>query len=100
MDKAYFDEHFGPFYRINMMIITQTPGGNNTGTILTQPNLIAVLELMQRIEAIVVPNMEGGNGTLDDLCNKPVPGLGCMVQSILEFWQEDLALLQALHLIS
>ena len=29
-DKKYFDDHFGPFYRINMMIITQRPGANQT----------------------------------------------------------------------
>lgn len=61
---------------------------------MTQNNLVAILELMKRIEAIKVPNENGVIGTFTDLCNKPVPGKGCMVQSVLEFWQEDLKKLQ------
>jgi Niemann-Pick C1 protein len=32
-DKQYFDAHFGPFYRINMMIITQNRDYNHTVSI-------------------------------------------------------------------
>lgn len=30
LDKNYFDSHFGPFYRIEMLIITRSEGNNDT----------------------------------------------------------------------
>lgn len=44
-----------------------------------------------------VTDMEGRpDGTLNDLCNKPVPGEGCMIQSIVEFFQNNMTLLKVL----
>jgi Niemann-Pick C1 protein len=86
-NKAYFDQVFGPFYRVEQLIITSTLQNNNP--ILTKSNLIAVLNLQDQISNLTV---EYNNRTyqLRDLCYRPVLGQGCIVESVLGYWKDDL----------
>jgi Niemann-Pick C1 protein len=90
-NKAYFDQMFGPFYRVEQLIITSTlqNNNNNNSTILTKSNLVAVLNLQDKISNLTV---EYNNRTyqLSDLCYRPVLGQGCIVESVLGYWKDNL----------
>uniref|UniRef100_W8BF01 Niemann-Pick C1 protein n=1 Tax=Ceratitis capitata TaxID=7213 RepID=W8BF01_CERCA len=103
LEKDYFDEHFGPFYRTNQIFFkpfNQTSFTHNTSTgVLTfgpafeKSFLKEVFQLQQQIENLVTEN----GVTLADVCYAPVlyPGEtattdNCLVQSIFGYFQNDL----------
>lgn len=98
IEKDYFDQHFGPFYRNEQIIITaknlpnityNTSGVLETyGPILNRDFMYAMLDLQERIINEVV----GEEGeTLDDICFKPLSpdNTNCSVFSFLEYWQSN-----------
>jgi Niemann-Pick C1 protein len=97
--KKFFDETFGPFYRIEQLIITMKdmPEGAND-SIIDLINLPEVLALQLNLTNMVVSFTEPGKNettiTLDDICFKPITGKGCMVQSLLGYWQSSLQTLE------
>ena len=103
LQKEYFDEHFGPFYRTEQLFITalsDLDGKANetdaaaTGIIVGQKPSVVSLESLKywiavekEIRALVSPN----GYTLDDVCFKPMgEGGGCVVQSVAAWFQEGL----------
>lgn len=90
LDKNYFDEHFGPFFRVEQMIITSKIPGQQ---IISLPFLEQILEIQYAVEAIKV-NVNGKTITLADLCFKPIPGQGCLIESVTEFWQNNITKLR------
>eukprot|EP00004_Rigifila_ramosa_P004099 TRINITY_DN1451_c0_g1_i2.p1 TRINITY_DN1451_c0_g1~~TRINITY_DN1451_c0_g1_i2.p1 ORF type:complete len:1062 (-),score=261.65 TRINITY_DN1451_c0_g1_i2:615-3377(-) len=83
MDK--FDNLFDPFYRIEQIIITDV---DPTKNVITRFHLDETLKLQDRIKALVARH-NGNNFTLDEVCNKPVRGYGCIVNSPLSWWQNS-----------
>ena len=84
-DKQYFDDTFGPFYRTEQLILTA--GG---GPILTASTLLLLANLTSTITTMAVPYTDG-NGTQwvvthSDLCYRPIPGQGCVIESALEWF--------------
>eukprot|EP01133_Synstelium_polycarpum_P009861 gene9861-11524_t len=90
-EKAYFDENFGPFYRIEQLIIT--PKGGINGNIMTYDNLAALLDLELYLMNLTT-QYEGKTLALTDLCFQPTHK-GCLVESITGMWQHNMATLNA-----
>ncbi len=82
-DKAYFDSNFGPFFRIEQLIITSKTRGEK---IIQLPILNEVLEIQNTIVQLTT-TVDGQLIRMSDLCYKPIPGKGCILESALEFWQ-------------
>lgn len=102
--KHYFDQHFGPFYRTEQVIISRP----NNKTVINHPypppsidsinfsNLFdldfmhQVLDLQDTIVNIKA-EYEGENVTLNDICFKPMaPDYDlCTIESVLQFWQNN-----------
>ncbi|RHY26746.1 hypothetical protein DYB32_007332 [Aphanomyces invadans] len=89
--QEYFDENFGPFFRIEQLIF-HFPNGSDDKDVITAPLLAEVAALQHHIENAVV-NVDGRNITLDDLCFRPIPGKGCLVESPMQYWRNNVSLL-------
>ncbi|EMD40818.1 hypothetical protein CERSUDRAFT_131117 [Gelatoporia subvermispora B] len=93
LQKEFFDEHFGPFYRPQQIFITSVPSTDSVETGSRPPVLswdklkywAAVEEDIRSLQSI--PN----GYTLDDVCFKPAgPDGFCVVQSVLAWFGNDL----------
>eukprot|EP01100_Stratorugosa_tubuloviscum_P013850 TRINITY_DN711_c2_g4_i1.p1 TRINITY_DN711_c2_g4~~TRINITY_DN711_c2_g4_i1.p1 ORF type:complete len:1200 (+),score=521.97 TRINITY_DN711_c2_g4_i1:261-3860(+) len=94
-DKDYFDSHFGPFYRIEQLIIRPA---NTSHKLLSKEMFVNILLLQYKIGNISAFYNNSGTPIhiqLSDLCNRPVKGLGCLTQSINGYWQNDINTLLA-----
>ncbi|EQC31057.1 hypothetical protein SDRG_11243 [Saprolegnia diclina VS20] len=89
MQQRFFDEHFGPFFRIEQLIFHLPNGSDND--VITKAFLAEVGELQHRI---MTTNATLGNEmiSLDDLCFRPIPGKGCLVESPMQYWRGDVTL--------
>ncbi|KAM9439657.1 NPC intracellular cholesterol transporter 1 [Clarias gariepinus] len=100
MEKQYFDEHFGPFFRTEQLIIT-TPRTDwfkfeaATGDILFAPILNItllhqILDLQTAIEHLVA-DYNGENVTLNDICVSPLApyNTNCTILSVLNYFQNS-----------
>lgn len=101
VQKEFFDQNFGPFYRTEQMFITSLPGyveGDNSSTtsialgqrppVLTWDHLNYWNKVEKDIRAIESPN----GYTLSDVCFKPAGEDGaCVVQSALAWFKNDLS---------
>ncbi|EPZ34489.1 Patched domain-containing protein [Rozella allomycis CSF55] len=80
--KEYFDNTFGPFYRIEQLIFT-TSGGDS----IVQRN---VIDEVFKIEMDIMKlKAEHQNSTvkINDLCFEAIPGR-CMVQTVTDVWKD------------
>lgn len=84
--KQDFDDTFGPFYRPNQIFVTLDK--KTSGDSRSVLDLDILLET-QRIQEKVLDLTGKHNGkvvTYDDVCFKPIPGRGCMIQSPIEWF--------------
>ncbi|CAG8482510.1 2350_t:CDS:2 [Acaulospora colombiana] len=83
MQKEFFDENFGPFYRTQQIFITNR---NSSQSVVTYENLKSLFILEQQIR-----NLESypDHLSLRDLCFHP-NGDACIVQSVAGYWQSDI----------
>ncbi|EFA84746.1 Niemann-Pick C type protein [Heterostelium album PN500] len=88
-EKNYFDEHFGPFYRTEQLIISLRNDTN--ANILSNDNLALLIELELHLMNLTA-EFEGKTITLDDLCFKPTLE-GCICESVTGYWQRSLDVL-------
>lgn len=103
--KEYFDEHFGPFYRTQQLFVMDKAGKDliRSDDLHTIPRDAALAELppalsfdrlqwLQDVETEVRNLRTKVNGvTLQDVCFAPTgPGL-CVVQSVMGYFQDNLA---------
>jgi Niemann-Pick C1 protein len=88
MEKQYFDESFGAFFRVQQMIIT-----NKTERSLLDVNSILDLyEIQKEIKEIAIPDINNPRNVIElkDLCFKPMADSnGCMVDSVVEYFQNN-----------
>ncbi|XP_068202100.1 NPC intracellular cholesterol transporter 1-like [Palaemon carinicauda] len=112
LEKDYFDTHFSPFFRTTQLIIvpigyedfevvikdelTQFEQSYTFGASLNDTFLLDVMTLQNQILDLVA-EYNGENVTLKDVCMKPLyPQMDfCVVQSVLNFWQNDPDVLEA-----
>ncbi|XP_076800191.1 NPC1-like intracellular cholesterol transporter 1 [Clavelina lepadiformis] len=112
LEKDYYDSHFGPFYRTEMVIMKLKPEYQGNGTlyssftginynfseILKKEYLLASLDLQNHLRYMEVSYEENGktvNGSLNDICFKPLEPTNnnCTITSVINYWQGDPALL-------
>lgn len=98
VEKQYFDDHFQPFYRTEMLIVRPvgvdpvlqpTPDGvKEWGPAFNKDFLKALLELQNYIQHEIVGD---DNTTLSDICFKPLSPVNdnCVIQSVLNYFQND-----------
>ncbi|XP_015181886.1 PREDICTED: Niemann-Pick C1 protein isoform X2 [Polistes dominula] len=104
IERAYFDEHFEPFYRMEQIIIStvglpnivhNTSNGPITfGPVFNPDVLKYVYTLQEKIKKLVTPS----NHTLSDICFAPMRNAfteeqtveNCYIQSVWGYWQNDL----------
>lgn len=91
--KQYFDKNFGAFYRVEHVFIRP----NDPARSIMEPSLLLEWQQLQtELEQLVTTSPSSSshseperNITFADLCYKPVPGEGCLVVSVLEYWEGD-----------
>ncbi|KAL5968171.1 NPC intracellular cholesterol transporter 1 [Taenia solium] len=102
LEKAYFDEHFGPFYRTEQIIIrpvNATPYVRNNhtfGTVFDKDFLKSVLDLQTQVTRVrAFSEVLGREVALEDICYKPLEPASheCGVFSPLEYFQSNATLL-------
>ncbi|CAL1700898.1 unnamed protein product [Somion occarium] len=101
LQKDYFDEHFGPFYRTEQIFVTSSQvapsilNTSNFSTKETKPPILSWdhLKYWFGIEADIRSLRSQPNGyTLDDVCFKPAGEDGfCVVQSVAAWFENDLS---------
>ncbi|GIL73679.1 hypothetical protein Vretifemale_3814, partial [Volvox reticuliferus] len=106
-EKAAYEESFGPFYRVEQMILATLPPqlaaaastGAGTGAgaagapspvpIVTTANIQLLFEIQQLVDELEAPLELPGSPTrtvrLTDICYKPF-GDACATQSVLQYW--------------
>ncbi|TCD70844.1 hypothetical protein EIP91_001535 [Steccherinum ochraceum] len=100
LQKDYFDEHFGPFYRPEQIFVTSAPqsvgseGNSSLSTTSERPPVLSWehLEYWMDVESTIRSLRSSPHGyTLDDVCFKPAgPEGACVVQSIGAWFGNDL----------
>ncbi|XP_017872469.1 PREDICTED: Niemann-Pick C1 protein [Drosophila arizonae] len=113
IEKNYFDQHFGPFYRTNQLFVKpvkkdtfthEAPSGTLTfGPAYEQKFVQEVFELQEQIMKLGVS--EGVS--LEEICYAPVlyPGRtptvnDCLIQSIFGYFQNDMDKFQSSYVDS
>jgi len=95
VEQSYFAEKFGFFFRIDTGWIT--PKDNDPSVdIFKHPYLDMLWYLQNHIindRAIV----NGMDFTLDSFCYKPITGEGCIVESPMQYFLNDLTILQGMN---
>eukprot|EP01132_Coremiostelium_polycephalum_P006736 gene6736-8352_t len=87
-EKAYFDENFGPFYRIEQLIITPKDPVQYP-SVINFDLLQALFELEEQLMAIKA-EYQGETIQLTDLCFEPTRE-GCLIESVSGLWQRNLS---------
>lgn len=82
LEKEFFDENFGPFYRAEQAFLV-----NDTGPVLSYETLSWWFDVESRVRRMI--SLRQGL-TLDDVCFKPT-GDACVVQSITGYYDGSLA---------
>ncbi|KAB7495176.1 Niemann-Pick C1 protein [Armadillidium nasatum] len=96
-EKDYFDQHFGPFYRTNQILITSIGfssfeyGDYEMGPVFNSTFLEEVFKLQDEIFALTA-EYDGRIITLEDVCIKPLSPQNnyCLIQTIYNYFQNDL----------
>ncbi|KYR01019.1 Niemann-Pick C type protein [Tieghemostelium lacteum] len=91
LEKQYFDENFGPFYRIEQLIITAKDPVMYP-SVINMTLLQALFELEIELMSLTA-QYDGNNVTLQDLCFEPTRK-GCLVESVSGLWQRNLQTLE------
>ncbi|KAJ4461389.1 putative Niemann-Pick type protein 1B [Paratrimastix pyriformis] len=88
LQKGFFNQHFGGFYRIEQVIIRPKEGY----TAISKELLLEVLAMEKNISTLVA-TVNGHQVHLMDICNQPTAS-GCIIETPTEWWQQDETLLQ------
>ncbi|KAL2777108.1 NPC1-like intracellular cholesterol transporter 1 isoform 3 precursor [Daubentonia madagascariensis] len=109
-EKAFHDQHFGPFFRTNQVILTALNrssyrydslllGPKNFSGVLALDLLLELLELQERLRHLQVWSPEAQrNISLQDICYAPlnphnVSLSDCCINSLLQYFQNNRTLL-------
>jgi Niemann-Pick C1 protein len=88
-EKAFFDEHFGPFYRTEQLIIATIPESHQVVApgIVTDRNLLLVFDIQNKVDELR-GNIFGKPVALEDICVRAL-GSSCKTKSILQYFKMD-----------
>jgi len=96
IDKAFFDQHYDPFWRIEMLIIREKEETKGDQPFLRLENIIAVAKLINQINQLT-SQYQNEVITFESLCYRPIIGGPCLVNSIFAFWQENITILEKMN---
>ncbi|XP_013397957.1 Niemann-Pick C1 protein isoform X2 [Lingula anatina] len=109
--KDYFDQHFGPFYRTEQLIITPknqskwwrtnldpySPGETLIGPVFKKEFLLEILDLQTKITSLVAHDPDTNvTISLEDICYKPLSpdNNHCTIMSVLNYFQNNVTRLE------
>lgn len=84
-EKAFFDSHFGPFYRTEKIFLVNDVDPSAPGPVLSYDTLLWWMDVEKSVRQLKGPKF---GSTLQDLCLKPT-GDACVVQSVSAYFQDD-----------
>ena len=87
VQEQFFNNYFSPFFRTEVMIFS-TP--NRTVNMIDK----GYLERVMAVQSAINATRSSKGAVLNDLCFKPIMGKGCMIASPMNYWRDDLALLE------
>ena len=94
VEQTYFAEKFGFFFRIDTGWIT--PMNNDLSIdVFNRP----YLDMMWYLQGHIVNDTASVNGmdfTLDSFCYKPISGEGCIVESPMQYFHDNLTIIQSM----
>lgn len=83
LEKQYFDEHFGPFYRTEQIFVV-----NETGPVFSSYDTV---KWWVDIENEIVNNITSSeNVTYKDLCFRPASDYDCVIESFTQYFKGDI----------
>ena len=88
-EQSYFDNNFGPFFRINAMWMVPFNEADEKEDIFLKPYLELAWFLQNAIMTDTIDYYDE-QYKLDNFCFKPISGKGCLVTSPLQYWRDDL----------
>lgn len=87
MEKQYFDDNFGPFFRTQQAFLVNDTTSDGPAPVLSYQTLGWWFDVEQRVRRL----KSWDNGvTLEDVCLNPT-GNGCVVQSVTGYFDRDFA---------
>lgn len=81
-EKEYFDEKFGPFYRVEQVFVV-----NETGSALSYDTMQWWAEVERNISEALVSK---DKATYQDLCFRPTPESSCVLESFIQYFPNGL----------
>ncbi|CCC06651.1 hypothetical protein SMACR_00676 [Sordaria macrospora] len=84
-EKAFFDSHFGAFYRAEKVFLVNDTNPSGPGPVLSRDTLLWWMDVEKSIAALKGANY---GSSFQDLCLKPT-GDACVVQSVAAYFQDD-----------
>lgn len=77
-EKVFFDENFGPFYRVEQVFVV-----NETGPVLSYETMEWWSDVERDISQII---QSAENLTFQDLCFRPTPDSSCVLESFIQYF--------------
>lgn len=110
LEREQFNQEFGPFYRIQQVVITRNGGQPfpytlhlkrynltiNFGAVFDKEFLHQVAALQEELLGLRA-EYEGRNVTLEDICFSPLSNGKCMIQSPLNWFQNNASRLDLVY---
>lgn len=100
IEKKYFDENFGPFFRIQNVIVVPKNlepikhGNEKFGPVFNRTILLEMFDLQQKIMNLTIEDNQGKVIEVKDICFKPMGNHICMVQSIIGWFYNNRSLIE------
>ena len=89
IQKEYFDEHFGPFYRPQQIFVTSASSSSSEKEAVLSWDHLKFLAGVEK-DIRVLESIPNGY-TLEDVCFKPAgPDGACVVQSVMAWFENDI----------
>lgn len=85
LEKVYFDENFGPFFRAEQAFLVNDTNADGSGRVLSAETLVWWSDVEQRVQKM---KSASGGYTLADVCYNPTEQ-ACVVQSVLRYWDSE-----------
>ncbi|KAL1418221.1 hypothetical protein MTO96_026104 [Rhipicephalus appendiculatus] len=110
LEREQFNQEFGPFYRIEQVVITRNGGQPfpytlhlkrynltvNFGAVFDKEFLHQVAALQEKLLGLTA-EYEGRKVTLEDICFSPLSNGKCMIQSPLNWFQNNASRLDLVY---
>lgn len=91
VEQTYFAEKFGFFFRIDTAWLT--PYDNDLSVDIFKHPYLDMLYYLQEAMQTNESHLNNLNFTLDNFCYKPISGEGCLVESAMQYFHDDLDIL-------